>query len=383
MKDVNSVLERYFQSFINADNHRTFFLGLAEYAQFVDEIPETQAVVADILAKREDLQKRLDDVEAKFVLDANKVRDEIEIKIKKHGLMDDDLKSYFAEYDKFRKKEVMRVDISACQGEEMSAYLMSIINHLRKNGHLDLTKMYVTEKNTYPRTELSYSPYLQPFNELLKEYKSDGELGVWRAWNELAQVYTMVYNGDKEFSKWIDKDFGNAAAIAVLSVEMDKILKESFGYGSDHPIHFKLPKYREYANRFHNYLLKSLLKREMVGDKAEQVTTKKPMRYDRGVLYVNGAEVVISKGLCTDQHYLLQTIMKDPEKLWNNDEIAEDWLDEKIIDDDSEYVGKEKRKFYDIGRAVNKRLEKVGESWKLVPLLNVGMQAISVNKNYL
>ncbi len=96
---------------------------------------------------------------------------------------------------------------------------------------------------------------------------------------------------------------------------------------------------------------------------------------ESGILHFQGKEIEISKTKNSDPYYLLRTIFKEPTKLWNNDEILDDWSGFGINLDDAP-----KKKVYYAGLAVN---NKVAAKTMIEDFLDATTKTIKIKEKYL
>ncbi len=90
------------------------------------------------------------------------------------------------------------------------------------------------------------------------------------------------------------------------------------------------------------------------------------------ILSFNNKEIKISKTINSNGHYLLKTIFKDKNKVWEYDEIAEDWTEDYKKDDGSKY--------YYAGYTVN---GKVAKETTIKDFLIITSKMVHINKKYL
>src|SRR3989344_4994884 len=75
--DKLQVLERFYNSFISIDTPKEFFLGMADYMDLVDSIPEFQKITSDINAQRIPLEENLAVLEGVAFKKINQIHDEL------------------------------------------------------------------------------------------------------------------------------------------------------------------------------------------------------------------------------------------------------------------------------------------------------------------
>jgi len=122
-----------------------------------------------------------------------------------------------------------------------------------------------------------------------------------------------------------------------------------------------------YTQRLHNDIVEKL---EQLNDLWLENIDFNPKT---SVLYFNGKEITISKQAESDPHELLKTIFKDKERVWNNDEILDDWkfdVEKKTP----------KTKVYQAGRSANRI---IAQETTIKDFLDVTTKTVSINKKYL
>lgn len=104
-----------------------------------------------------------------------------------------------------------------------------------------------------------------------------------------------------------------------------------------------------------------------------EVSKRDPAFDDKkSILSFNNKEIEISKTRNSNGHYLLKTIFKEKGKVWEFDEIAEDWEDEYKKDGWNRY--------YNAGYAVN---EKIAKETTIKDFLSITSKTVSINEKYL
>lgn len=123
-----------------------------------------------------------------------------------------------------------------------------------------------------------------------------------------------------------------------------------------------------YTQKLHNDILEKL---EELKDESPSQTLKFDSK--NSILYFAGKEITISKRAQSDAHDLLQTMFKDKSKLWNNDEILDEWR----IDIDKKTP---KTKVYQAAKAVNRI---IAQKTQIEDFLVTTTKNVSINKKYL
>ena len=98
--DKLDILERYYNAFINLDNPRDFFIGMAEYLEFLDSVPEFDRITADIVAQRKSLEDKLETLKKVALEKLTEVHDELFAYVSEHKIESEEIKRLFEqEYD--------------------------------------------------------------------------------------------------------------------------------------------------------------------------------------------------------------------------------------------------------------------------------------------
>lgn len=129
-----------------------------------------------------------------------------------------------------------------------------------------------------------------------------------------------------------------------------------------------------------NYKVKLKLKdkyfeeRKKVTSMRTEEDEKEEIKFDAdtSVLLFRNEETIISRTRNKAGHFLLETLFKDKAKIWELEEIAEDWGEDYAKDD--------WRKYYNAGRSVN---EKVAKKTTIADFLIITNKTICINKKYL
>ena len=90
------------------------------------------------------------------------------------------------------------------------------------------------------------------------------------------------------------------------------------------------------------------------------------------LLQFNGKEITISKTRNSNAHYLLQTLFKDKSKIWEFDEVAEDWGEE--------YKKRDWGRYYNAAYKVN---EKIAKDTTIKDFLSITNKTVAIQKKYL
>lgn len=122
-----------------------------------------------------------------------------------------------------------------------------------------------------------------------------------------------------------------------------------------------------YTQKLHNDII------EKLESPNEQSSNSLDFNESTSTLHFMGTPILISKRVQSDALYLLKTLFKDRARVWNNDEVLDDWK----IDVDAKAP---KNKVYQAGKAVNRI---ISQKIQVYDFLEVTTKTVSINKRYL
>src|SRR3989344_2083270 len=97
--DKMDILERYYNAFINLENPRDFFIGMADYLEFLDSVPEFDRITADIVAQRKPLEEKLEAFKKVALEKIAEVHDQLQAYVSEHKIEDQGVQRAFSDYD--------------------------------------------------------------------------------------------------------------------------------------------------------------------------------------------------------------------------------------------------------------------------------------------
>lgn len=124
-----------------------------------------------------------------------------------------------------------------------------------------------------------------------------------------------------------------------------------------------------YAQKLHNDIIEKLETKPENEEKSE-------LNFDseKSILHIQNKAITISKNAQSSAHDLLRTIFKNKTKVWNTDEVIDDWHyylpDEKPP----------KNKVYQAGLSVNRI---IAQDTNIKDFLDISTKSVSINTKYL
>lgn len=205
---------------------------------------------------------------------------------------------------------------------------------------------HIEEKyNEYQRNDLEIGhPFIEP------QYIGDDE-------PENVKFTISETNKDKDLFLFVH---------TMIALEYEKYLAiESFSYGT--------------TDIFDLYDRGFLFRVRLLGNKKDVYESfdKKSHILDfddtKSVLYFADREITISKRAENDAHTLLRTIFKNRNKVWNSDEVLDDWQFDTAEETPT-------KKVYHAGKAVNRI---IAQETTIKDFLDVSTKTVAINRKYL
>ncbi len=377
------IIEHQYSSFINLQDKWDFFRGLAEYTKTLQEMAQTKPLV-EILEKQRQIARNVyeqmnTDAMIELTKSAHKLTSIAMRLLKPYQPFVEQTEEIAKKYGPIAKavQEVQdRMAGRVLSSNPLYAFdsdLFDIARSVKASGNEEAIKEFENNKkrnhNIYGN--YTFSPTYEKSSDEEVRVGRKEQVEPWGAWHQLPLVKKLVFEPDEttiEFKTELGKNpslqFAWLNFIGVLG-EMEKI--RSGEISDKDVVIFRIKDYKSYVQRVHTFVTTELLKME-----TEEVT----LDFDdtKSLLHFAGETIKISKNIQSAPHDLLRTIFKDRAKVWNTDEVIEDWhyylADEKIP----------KNKVYQAGKAVNRI---VAQDTKIKDFLEVSTKAISINKKYL
>jgi hypothetical protein len=396
-------LERRYSSFTNLDI-RGFFIGLADYVKFVIETPKLISIVDTYILeeKMKDTQK-FEDLKNKAKEDLIRFGKELleEIERAKVVLSTDKETSQLKELIlEFRQLENFKSEMDVDVFERI---LVDIIKLLRKNKIKNIPQLArkIPDVNFIKKEKEIYFFPDSYFDYTLERsyYENLQSKTTWGAWAELYPIYIAMYKRKEWEQGTFPSELIKKYTEAVKVFNTLELLDEIFQPKLVEIVHKKelellemiykslgrklelentsekrkdsllKAKYLSYLTLVHNYFIQELSKKQI--KKSHKKIRYKISFSEDGILNFQGKSIQFQ--IDTDPYYLLKTIFKNPTKIWNYDEIADDWG----LSDEEKPPWK---RFYNAGYQVNTKIAKETTVKDFLKLTN---KTVNINQKYL
>ena len=249
-------LERYYKAFIDQQDNWAFFLGLAYYVDFVLETTETRKT-ADLLTQEMIAEKnKIKKLGEELLKEVKPVKEILIKRIKDAGISYPSLNYEINDFEDFELRGAMS---STPLPATLAEGLNCIIWNLSQNGHKELIKDFISEKNGIVYIDKhEFSKKFEEYEDERQKHKDKEERDLWGLWGYISFAYVAVLKADEEMAR-VKKDKANWFTAFNLIGYFGEMKKIREGKTND-IIEFKKEKYRPYATIIHSHLIKELNK---------------------------------------------------------------------------------------------------------------------------
>ncbi len=325
--DRLQILERYFNSFIGLDDPKSFFIGLKDYLDYGDVLPEFDLITTQISAIPKELFERYEQQHKAALEKVQEAHKEISAYVAKNKVDVPAVLNTLKEYDDFIEK---RATSSSPLPYTLHDHLWDAIEVLyRTPGHKEFAEKYIEFSDPAKTRLRRYLPIkeLDDFLETKKELERSHENDLWGAQSRLYELREIVHKGH-EMGKAIQdrikkREPGAMFDMMNFSVIMSEWMKIEEGRAERDPLFFNPKTVRPKAHKFHLYVLAHF---DAARAALAEHAAAKPLSFDENAatLWVKNNPFRIRR--VSDQYDLLRVIFSDPAEVgkeWFLSEIAE------------------------------------------------------------
>ncbi|MGC9602212.1 MAG: hypothetical protein ABSE76_00495 [Minisyncoccia bacterium] len=350
------ILERYFNSFIGSEDPKQFFMGLKDYLDYGDAVPEFDLITTQVSAMPKELMERYEKQHNEALSKIKEAHKKIAKYVAKNKVEIPVVLNALKQYDSFEQK---RSTSSWPLAYTLHDELHDAIEFLyRTPEHKEFAEKFIEFSDPTKAHARHYLPIkeLDDFLETKKEFERQYENELWGAQQHLYELCKIVREGHAMGKEVIAraqrKEPGAVFDWMNFSVIMSEWMKIEEGRPERDPVFFKPKEVRPKAQRFHLYVLSRFAAAHAA---LAEVKQEKPLSFDENeaVLWVKNKPFPIRR--VSDQYDLLRVIFADPAEVgkeWFFDEIAE-----KV---DPARSNERLKKYYNAAYQISKKLAEKG-----------------------
>jgi len=200
-----------------------FFLGIADYIEFISDSPGLDAIVSGI---KEIEKKTLIYFEKSLVKDLQLAESNLYKIIQENKFDFPELKKTIDDYEEIKSE---RIQSSASKKEALHGGLAGIIRAIKgyKN---QINAFIVIDQEGQNIAGYSISSFYQLYEEELRKFREKRKTSIWGSWDSLVIVYLLIKKYEEELNR-IDpvKDFWKRLNFVGLHGEIQEILDNNKG----------------------------------------------------------------------------------------------------------------------------------------------------------
>lgn len=258
------LLERHFNTFIELQNSRDFFVGMADYFDLMETIPQFKNVTSDILTEGNTLQTKLESLGQSVVMELDKIKQQIDHYVSSEQIKDHVLLKEIQEYENWKNGLIHG---SQPLPKALHLCLTDIVERLHSlPGHPSFVAQFVVliENNGKPIVQR-----LKPFNQyreysdLEQEIQSKLQTSLWGQLGQILQLYEVIKHGRREYKELVEiNKTSHPPGLTWKLMNWGILVQEWAAIEDGEDIRdiyfFKVEKIRPWVKRLHNYVISQI-----------------------------------------------------------------------------------------------------------------------------
>ncbi len=200
--DKNELLERHHNAFINLESPRDFFIGMADYFEFADSVPEFEKILDDLLAQGKGKWKELDILGERMIKVLDGIKKRVDVYVAKNQLKNEQVLEPLKEYSQWKNGEILGnvgvpLSLACCITEAIRE-----ITNLPEHTSFASQFAEIADVSQWPLIArlLSFKEY-EDYVEFKSELERERELTLWGQAEQLSQLYDALKRGRTEYKK--------------------------------------------------------------------------------------------------------------------------------------------------------------------------------------
>jgi len=380
MENVIKTLDRYFEAFKDQERDWGFFMGLTDYVNLLDEIPQLKGIIEKLMEGEDKMFQSINDAEKLAVVELKALSKKILIKsAKKNEASIQEAVAMFKEFDE------EKIHPEWWHSARLQQGMRNIIEAMVKEGYGDSLKKVLPKDADIEKLTLLYDicPAFSLRSALSYGFREQKDTEIWGNYRKLL-IAAKTFQKGNEYLEQMKKEGKDTGEVERLLKDRELIRedgdeptyfigysssdKKRFSSSTDSRIkEFQRNKYQNYASRVHNYFIKELSKKNVITQ-----PSKSGVSFDseRSILIVNGKEIKFRK--FTEQYHSLRIMFS------NKNDLPKEWFFSEIgerMDAEKDYTDKQ---FHNYFAAIKRR---VAVEAGIKDLFITTTQSVKINEN--
>ena len=278
MDTIFDNLKQIYQSFSERANLYEFFVGLADYVNYILETPDLKEIVDDVMKKKEAEYEKLAQLEEKSLQELRETKKKLLKIIKDNNINQDSLQSKVSAFpwgsagllNELEQFENGMVSIGGFHSDNLEPYLFDIAVGISQQGRQDLVQEFIDPKRRLQNTHgnFVFSKTLNSRHEQTELIEQASRLELWGAFDHLIKfqkAYSEVCK-NTHYGKVLEKygnqsrnylEGRNAVDITFATQDLKKIIDSRYSRVLDNNLHYlKILNFNTYAVRVKTHLIK-------------------------------------------------------------------------------------------------------------------------------
>lgn len=372
--DPLQMLERYYKTFIEEENPKAFFLGMADYLDYANTLPEFERIKKGIAASQKPSTQEVRELERSALVEIHTAKIEIEKYVKKHGIEDPVVKRALNDYDEyFTGTTLSSGSMPSLLHEELCDVVMALD---KLPEHQAFARCFVEMSKPNGARVSRYLPIkaADDFFTAVAKLQRGQQVELWGHLQSIQSRYEVIRHGHDTRLALVERSRrGESQATWELlnytgiMHEWKQIEDEEIQRGA---IYFVVSSVRPLVTRLHNYVLGHWNEPEVKKEMKKEMEPALFFDPDKSRLHIQGREIKIQK--FRDQYHLLRIIFENPK------DTPQEWFFSEVIERIDPTYTDEKR-YYNAAYQIRRKLAENG----LPDFFITTRQSAKINPRYL
>ena len=200
-RDLLDALKGYYDAFINIEDTKGFFYGLADYVEFVGRVPLFEGFSKELFAKRRPYEERIEVLQGPAAERLEAIKKELADYVAEHKIEDPVIQQSLKAYDGWRTKKIIG---SNGPLDGMHDVLRDAVEFLYKlPEHKEFAKRYIQFWEGNPELIKHYLPVKEfdVYREAEEEYKKGMKNELWGQMGSISWQYQVIRHGEERRKK--------------------------------------------------------------------------------------------------------------------------------------------------------------------------------------